>query len=419
MTLHKIAPPPLLALLILVLVAAISSGAEPDGTQVGAMNPAEQEATEAIDDDWGDDEDEVDTDARGFLFTEVVLSALFSRQGVMGFPPGDSSMDHFELLPRPPGNSIGVDYVRTVTAGSWINQSFLGDLLPVTALALHPRLVYTRVAEGDDDWDRVEFAPQDFWVRFNPGRRDRLALRIGQFAIPYGVNPPLAPRQRAILPVEALDLGFKWDWGIALKGPAGRYDWEVAATIGSGESLHSPDLGKGFDRESWVLSGRFGTPTYVDRQFGLSFLVGDVPTIRGPRHLDDESISRYRISLDGLYKYGTFLLSGAQLTWGQDGYAGDEELVEVSDGETADVLGARLWADWILPSYQDVRLGLQFETIIRDLATEESDETAVTFEISSSVTNWVTIKLDYRHEFRNAMGMTHDVVFFILVFYGR
>jgi len=33
---------------------------------------------------------------------------------------------------------------------------------------LHPRLVYDPM-EMDSGLDRVKFAPQDFWLRFNPG----------------------------------------------------------------------------------------------------------------------------------------------------------------------------------------------------------------------------------------------------------
>jgi len=190
---------------------------------------------------------------RWFLFKEVVFSGAYYIDGMFGLPPGDYNSDHFELSPRPPGNYIGLDFVKTFTSSSFINGALPG-WLQLEAMDLHPRLVYDPM-EMDSGLDRVKFAPQDFWLRFNPGGVDRLALRIGQFVIPYGVNPILAPRQRFILPIEATDLGLKWDWGLDLKGPVGEYDWEIALTIGSGETLRKPHLFEGSDRTSYLITG--------------------------------------------------------------------------------------------------------------------------------------------------------------------
>jgi len=169
------------------------------------------------------------------------------------------------------------------------------------------------------------------------------------------VNPILAPRQRFILPIEATDLGLKWDWGLDLKGPAGEYDWEIALTIGSGETLRKPHLFEGSDRTSYLITGRIGHPTYWNFQQGLSFLFGNLrPSMRAPpmlftmsmqqmfwdpRALSDIPISRWRIAYDVFYKHGTYLMTGGQLSYGQGGFARDEKFVSLTlGGQTGDVL---------------------------------------------------------------------------------
>ncbi len=364
----------------------------------------------------GEDQDEEEGNGRWFLFKEVVFSAAYFFHAVAGIPPGDRSKDHFELSPRPPGNYIGLDLVKTFTSASFMNKA-LPAWLQLKAMDLHPRFVYDNL-EKNAGLNRVKFAPQDFWLRFNPGGFDRLMLRVGQFVIPYGVNPILAPRQRFILPIEATDLGLKWDWGLDLKGPAGEYDWELAVSIGSGEALHSPHLFTGSDRASFLISGRFGYPAYWDFQQGFSFLIGDLPAIMGPTVLSDVAISRWRIAYDLFHKHGTYLMTGAQIGYGQDGFAGDEKFVALTAGKTADVLSSRAWADWIVPKYQNVRLAVQFESVFRDLSTSGSHDTAIIFQVGYSFTTSITMNLYYREELNRSMGERNDGVYFSFIHYG-
>ncbi len=364
--------------------------------------------------DWSEEEDE--GVGRSFLYKELVLTGLYSVDGVVGIPPDDPNEDHWEFSPRPPGNYLGLDYVRTFSSASPINKR-LPDWFQLSAIDLHPRFLFDRM-ETENGLHQVDFAPQDFWARFNLGGVDRLTLRIGQFVLPYGVNPPLAPRQKFILPVEALDLGLKWDWGVDIKGPIGEYDWEIAATIGSGEALHSTHLFRSSDRTSYLFTGRIGTPTYWDFQYGLSFLVGDLPMIRAANVMNETAISRWRVGFDTLYKYGTYLMAGAQVTYGHDGFAGDEEHVAITGGKRAEVLGYRVWLDWVLPMHDDLRLGAQFESVIRDLSNSDSDDTAVIIEAAYSFTTTVSVMLDYRVELSRSMGEESDALYLTFIYYG-
>lgn len=370
--------------------------------------PGESRADPAGVHQGGEDEE---TTARAFLYKEAVFSGFYSPKGVRGIPSGDSSKDHFELSPRPPGNYAGVDYVRTLTARSLLNTRLLPDWLPASAIDLHPRLIFERM-ENEGGINRIKLAPQDFWVRLNPGRVDRLTLRVGQFVIPYGVNPIMAPRQRFLLPLEATDLGLKWDWGADVKGPLGEYDWEVAATTGWGEGIHIAD------REAYLLTGRIGAPTYWDLQYGLSILYGNLPMLRAAKVVDPHPVSRWRIGIDQLYKYGTYLMAGTQFTYGQDGFAGGARHIGITKGDTADALGALAWADWVVPGLQDLRLALQIESVIRDLDTSHSDDTAAIFEVGYSILTSLSAMLDYRTELNRSMGENDHAIFLTFVYYG-
>ncbi|MFQ5504726.1 MAG: hypothetical protein ACE5F1_08025 [Planctomycetota bacterium] len=366
-----------------------------------------------------DDEEEEDDEEEGrsFLFKELVLSGFYSPTGVVGVPPGDTSRDHFEFSQRPPGNYVGADFVSTLTSSSWINKELLPDWLPLTAIDLHPRIIFDRM-ERNDARDQVKFAPQDFWLRFNPGAADRLSLRLGQFVIPYGVNPVFAPRQRFLLPLEAIDLGLKWDWGLDLKGPLGEYDWEIAATIGSGEAINSPHGLHSSDRTSSILTGRLGTPTYWDFQYGLSFLYGELPVIRSASVLSQVSISRWRAGADFFYKYGTYLMSSAQLTYGQDGFAGDELFNSITMGKLANVFGVRASIDWVVPVLLDLNLAGQFESLRRDINTSGSDDTAWILEAKYSLSTSISLMLDYRHELNRSMGKKDNAIYLTFVYYA-
>ncbi len=379
-------------------------------------NPRETPQAEELWDDksWDEEEwEEEENQGRSFLFRELVASFAYSSEGV---PPDGNDLD---FSPRPPGSYIGLDWITTFNSSSPINKKLFPEWLQLTAIDLHPRIAYDRMEMGD--WvDELTFAPQDFWLKFNVGGKDRLSLRVGQFVIPYGANPILAPRQMFILPVEATDLGLKWDWGLGLKGPAGDYDWEIAATIGSGESLHSSHLFRNDDRSSYLLTGRFGTPTYWDFQYGFSLLYGDLPVIMGPNVLSEAAISRWRVAFDLFYKHGTYVMFGGQVTYGQNGFDGDEKLITVTGGQrAADVLGSRAWMDWVLPRHNNFRLRGQLESVIRDLSTSESDDTAAILELSYSLTTSITLMVDHRVELNRMMGDENDTLFFSFIYYGR
>lgn len=349
---------------------------------------------------------------RTFVFKEVVLSGFLSFDGVTGLPLGDLTKDHIEWSPRPPGSYVGIDYVKTFDEDASVNR-WLPDWMPLQAMDLHPRLVWDRT-EVAECLRPLKFAPQDLWVRFNPWGVDRLWLRIGQFVLPYGANPILAPRQRFQLPIEATDLGLKWDWGVDLKGPIGDYDWEIAGTLGLGGAWHTPRLFSDAEHRAFLITGRIGSPTYWNFQHGISFLVGDLSRLMATRRLAGQAISRWRVGYDVFYRRGIYLMTGAQITYGQEGFAGR--------GRSSSVLGTRAWVDWVVPSHQDLRLSAQFERVHRSLITEAWDghnDVAAILEARYSLTTAISAVAAYRQEFRRSMGDRNDALYLSLIYYAR
>ncbi len=396
----------------MVLVACACALAVPSARAAPSPGPQQEESR----DDESREEGSADT-GRSFLFREVLLSGFYSSAGVPGLPPGDTTPDHFGLSPRPPGSYVAVDYVRTFTEASWLNRHLLPEWLSIAAMNLHPRVVLDAL-DTDTGLGRLEFAPQDFWVRFNVGNVDRLTLRIGQFVIPYGANPVLAPRQQFLLPIEATDLGLKWDWGIDLKGPLGEYDWEVAATLGAGEGLHAPRPFSGSPDSRFLLTGRLGTPTYRDAQYGVSFLYGNLPQLRGADIVSPTATRRWRVAADTFYKYGTYLVAGAQLSFGQNRLDAEDAAAGQGSG-TAEVLGYRAWLDWVVPTHQDLRLGAQLESVIRDLGRPASDDSALILEVGYSVSTEMSLTLDYRIELHRTRPRSTEGLYLAMIWYGQ
>ncbi len=167
------------------------------------------------------------------------------------------------------------------------------------------------------------------------------------------------------------------------------------------------------------MTGRVGTPVYWDLQYGVSFLYGDLRFIRGAHVFSNRSISRWRLGLDSFYKFGTWLMAGAQLTYGQDGFAGDEEFVMITMGETADVLGFRVMVDWVPPEGINWRVAAQFETVNRDLNTSGVSDTALILELGYSVSTSLSLMLDHRIEFSRSMGQENDAIYLTAIYYAR
>ena len=374
-----------------------------------------------------------------FFHWDMNASGFYSARGATLSGTGTS---HWQPTDRVPRNYAGCEYIYTTGETSPLRH--LGPL-ELTTVDLNPHLEFDfnppldmSNAVGDEptldlhstsldinsDHDRrkvrIKLVLHDFWVRFAPEGMERTTIRLGHFDIPYGINPIMAPRGGVfVMPPEIDDIGFKKDWGIGWKAPLGRYDYELAATIGSGLGLHSPGWFKGSSRRSFAVSARVGAPTYWDFQYGLSGLYGKIPLLMADERLDDRAIEHWRVGADAFYKYRAHTMFMAQIGFGQDG----DQLFD-SSAPRSEVLAAHVLVDHIPPWFQLMDFKLQLKTVFDDLGEARSDHTAMLVEAAYSLSDAIMLRLDYVHEFTvtaamEAMGYpADDRVYLTINFYS-
>ncbi len=355
---------------------------------------------------------------------ELNLAVVYSDQGMPGLPRDERGTDHLEFSPRFPRTFIGAEVEGNLTEEAPLNR-FLGPHVNLAAFDFHLRFELDPT-EPTDDYDRYELMAQDFWVRFETPDADRLSMRVGQVTTPYGVNPVLAPRGRFLMPLEAHDVGFKWDWGGVLKGPLGLYDWEVGATTGAGMQPHPPHFI--YEDDAYMLTARLGAPTYWDFQYGLSGLFGKSPTLMLDKRLSPP-LSRWRAAVDVFYKLQFHTMFMGQAFVGQDGFDGDARKAFGMDEEANLVTGYLIEVDFVpffgstqksRLEWQNWELNAQLASVFFDVERHGSDNTFLTLEVARSFTDKLTLRVDWVHDFHTStgMGIEDDKIFLSLYYYG-
>jgi hypothetical protein len=256
------------------------------------------------------------------------------------------------------------------------------DLLGID---LHARLSDVPGPEGLD----LYFA--DAWALFGIGGQ-RSQLRVGHFNIPFGMNPVMEPRGIFLMPLEAADLGFKKDWGLAWQRELGQYDVEAGGFLGTGGDLH-------WRQGSYLLCGRAGTPTFRDFEYGVSMLYGDVPATMGNARLDETPIRRVRGGLDAMYMYGNYTVFKAELAAGSD------------DGRT--VLGSLLGIDWVPPRSTRWAFSFQAQGLRKNVAYGTDDNASVTWEASFALGRLTMLRFDIVRTLASATGPATDLFLMI------
>ncbi|MFI5398343.1 MAG: hypothetical protein ACHQ9S_22630 [Candidatus Binatia bacterium] len=378
--------------------------------------------------------------SRSFFHWDMNASGFYSARGVSLSGTGSS---HWQPTDRIPRNYVGCEYIYTVGDASPLRRIFgpleftTVDLNPHVEVDFNPPLANPKTRQDEPTLNadatsvdinsdnggrrvRLKLVLHDFWLRFAPDGMERTTIRIGHFDIPYGINPIMAPRGGVfVMPPEIDDIGFKKDWGVGWKGPLGQYDYELAATTGTGLGLHSPQWFEDASRRSFALSARLGAPTYWHFQYGLSGLYGKIPTIMADERLNDRAFERWRIGADVFYKWQEHTMFMSQVGYGENG----DQLFDTGTGHSK-VLAAHVLVDHVPPWFQLVNFKVQAKTVFYDLDQSHSDRTNILFEVAYSLSDPVMLRLDYVHDFRvpasmAAMGMdTDDRIYLTINFYS-
>lgn len=201
---------------------------------------------------------------------------LYKEANLAGFY--SSRAGSLRSSPEPPLSALGFEYF-------WRAAENVPDQWHASVLDLYLQLAY------DPGARHLVVRARDTWLRFEEPRTGT-QVRLGHFALPFGLIPPLALRGQALQSLSELSLGFAQDWGLNAHGKWGRFEYEAAATIGSGDALR---LRSG----STLWTGRLGMPTYRKVQYGISLLYGD-PHQPGQARSAPAS---WRVAGDGLFIY--------------------------------------------------------------------------------------------------------------------
>lgn len=264
-------------------------------------------------------------------------------------------------------NSIGLEYYRKFSNN-------YGDFL---TLDVQMRAAYDSM---EDSQEAFGIEVHNAWAEYKLGLGK--SIRFGHFDPAFGLEPVLDTHGTLLQTLAAKNIGFKKDWGLSYKGLLGGYDYEVASQIGSGMGIRRKD-------DSFLLTGRIGTPQTSEFQYGLSFLYGQTLlssqswTIPVPDLVFCKSIRKKRIGIDMQCPLGPFDFK-AEVA------AGD------NDGRT--VAGGIAELHYTVPEQQNLKIKMQTlywsnnwdEKKARDMTLAPVTE----YKINSST----TMRLGYFHD---------------------
>ena len=114
--------------------------------------------------------------------------------------------------------------------------------------------------DGKDDTELV-YRIFNFNLTALPGNLPN--IRVGHFEVPYGLEHSINTNGTLRQYGQPRNLGIKADWGLSLNKQHTRFEYEVGATTGGGQSL-------GRQNGSFVYAARVGTLRDANRVFGLS-----------------------------------------------------------------------------------------------------------------------------------------------------
>ena len=198
----------------------------------------------------------------------------------------------------------------------------------------------------EDSQDARAIEIHNAWMEYKLGYGYN--IKLGHFDPAFGLEPVLDTHGTLMQTLAKKNIGFKKDWGVALKGSMEKFDYKIALQTGSGMSIRRTD-------GIYLFTTRIGSPATQDFQYGISFMHGEVLKTKGmstfPKNhlLSNDAVTKERIGLDAQYLYGPYVFKG-ELAYGQD--------------DNEDVLGYLFELDYTLPKHQNVQLELQFQSWI-------------------------------------------------------
>lgn len=284
-------------------------------------------------------------------------------------------------------SSIGFEYYQ-----KFANE--YGDFLTAN---LQVRLPYNSREDSEDAWG-VEI--HNAWLEYKLGLGS--FLRAGHIEPAFGLEPALDTHNTLMQTLAAVNLGFKKDWGVKYRGMLGAFDYEIAATLGSGMSIRHKD-------NSYLVSARIQNSEVNDFRYGASLMYGNtlrskqVYTIPYPDLVSEETVHRKRLGLDLRYRYGPFDFK-AEGAFGEN------------NGQT--VGGAMGEVVYTLPQLQKLMIKGQTSYWAHSFKGSAKDDLVIKSVVEYKLSSWCTIRAGYQHDLFAASRKKDTIGIVQLYFFG-
>jgi len=298
---------------------------------------------------------------------------------------GYSSRDHWIGKSSTLSNLVGFEYYQKFS-------SKYGDYLTAD---LQVRFAYDSSENFKDAW---AFQIHNAWLEYKLGRGAN--VRVGHFDPAFGLEPVVDTHSTILQTLAIRDIGFKKDWGIALRGSLPEFDYDVAFQIGSGMSIRRID-------GSFLVTARIGSVPVDNFEYGASLLCGKVLKTVGmgtfpKNHLvADKPIFKQRLGLDCRYSWYSYLFKGE---------------VAYGTNDSKNVIGYLLEADYTAPRNPNWEAKVQFESWINNLKKKKTDDSTLSTSLSYKLNQKITLRAAYLHDF-NLMNAESENKFLLQLYY--
>ena len=275
-------------------------------------------------------------------------------------------------------------------------RKFSNDYGDFLTTDLQVRIAYDTNLSFHDGWG-VEF--HNAWMEHKLGLGQN--IRIGHFAPAFGLEPVVDTHGTLLQTLMGKNLGFKKDWGAAMRGILGPLDYEIAGQIGSG-------MGIGWRDGNYLFSGRLSTPPAENFQAGLSLLYGEAlqskqaRTIPQPNFMKN-AVLKKRIGLDTQYLYGPFEFKLEGALGRTDGHASAGFMFETA---------------YTVPELQKLQFKLQSQFWNDNLNDSDKRDFDASFCTQYVFNQTTTIRLAYFHDFDNSHQQKDRRVILQVYLYG-
>jgi hypothetical protein len=300
---------------------------------------------------------------------------------------GYSSRDHWVGRSSELNNSAGFEDYR----------KFSNDYGDYMTTDLQMRLGYDSLKNAEDGWG---MQVHNAWLLYKLNSQAK--FRLGHFDPAFGLEPQVDTHATLLQTLANEDIGFKKDWGIGLEGNLGELDYKTGLQLGSGMTIYRRD-------ESYLWTGRIGSPKTENLQYGLSFLYGNVLESMGMRTwprdglMSNNAVLKKRLGLDGQYLFGPCLFK-AEAAYGKN--------------DDHDVLGYLGEIDYTLPRLQNLEFELQAKSWVNDLGERGSDDTALSLGAAYKLNQSITLRAAFSRDLNRLDGKEEDKFLIQFYFFG-